>query len=63
MCIKVHLYTFKGRDSNFEVKCSNFKSLQMKQLPLVHQTICTRRTFGNYNNNDQQFNRHDLPQN
>ena len=36
MCIKVHLYTFKGRDSNFEVKCSNFKSLQMKQLPLVH---------------------------
>ena len=32
---------FRGCDSSLEVKCSNFKSLQMKQLTTLHLTICT----------------------
>ena len=31
----------------------------MTQLPCI-KTICTRKSLENYNNNDQQFNRHEV---
>jgi len=34
-----HVNSLKGCDSNFEVKCSNFKLLQMKQLPCIKQYV------------------------
>jgi len=37
------IYAFKGCDSNFEVKCSNFKSLQMIQLPCIKQYVLWKR--------------------
>ena len=52
---------FKGCDSNLAVETFKFeKSLQMKQLPCIKQYNYTSLALKNYNNNDQEFNRHDF---
>ena len=38
-CIGLKFMVFKGCDSNFEVKHSNFKLLQMKHLPCIKQYV------------------------
>jgi len=52
--------SLKGCNSNFEVKCSNFKLLQMKQLPCIEQYVLgyclkTKLTMSN-NLTDMMFN-------
>jgi len=39
-----------------------FKNLKVvtNETSTLHKTICTRIALENYNNNDQQFNRHDF---
>jgi len=53
------LWLLKGCDSSFEVKCSNVKLLQMKQLPNALNNLFYK-ALENYNNNELQFNRHDF---
>ena len=38
-CIGLKFMVFKGCDSNFEVKRSNLKLLQMKHLPCIEQYV------------------------
>ena len=42
---------FKGCDSNFEVKCSNFKTCFKWSNYLALNNMYYRVAFGNYNNN------------
>ena len=65
--IKVHkkvlrnsMTTFKGCDSNFEVNIFQFFKVATNETSTLHLTICTRIALETYNNNEQQFNRHDF---
>ena len=52
--------SFKGCDSLFKVNI--FKNLKVatNETSSLHQTICTWMALEIYNNNNQQFNRHDF---
>ena len=60
-CLIKICFKFKRCDSNFEVKFSNCKiATNETSTGTLHETLCTRKALENYNNNDQQSNRHDF---
>ena len=59
-CTNVYV---KGCDSNFEENIFQFLRVSKNKTSTLHQTICSWIALEIYNNNDQQFNRHDFNDN
>ena len=57
----VHSSLIKGSDSNFEVNIFQILKVATNETSTLHLTMCTWNVLEIYNNNDQQFNRHDFP--
>ena len=52
--------SLKGSDSNFEVNIFQILQVATNETSTLYLTICTWKVLEIYNNNDQQFNRHDF---
>ena len=52
--------SIKGCNSKFEVHSFQIVEVAANETTTLHKSICTRKALGHYNNNGQQFNRHDF---